>query len=88
MNKTKPVIGTIYRHYSDPEKTYEILHIARNATNGALCKEVIVYKALYKDKEFGKNAIWVRDIKEFQEVLLYNGKMTNRFEPIVLKTKL
>jgi len=35
---------------------------------------------LYNSKKFGKNAIWIRSIKNFAEKVLINGKKIPRFK--------
>jgi len=42
----------------------------------------VVYRALYHSKEFGKEALWARPLREFQEKVLVNGKKVARFKKI------
>ena len=44
-----------YKHYKG--KFYEVIGIARHSET---LQEFVVYKALYEDKNFGKNALWVQ----------------------------
>ena len=68
-----------YRHYKDKSKVYEVIC---TAIHSETLDEMVVYKALYDSKEFGKNAIWVRPKKMFEETLIIDGKTVKRFELI------
>jgi len=50
------------------------------ARHSETLEEVVVYKALYKDKKFGKNALWVRPKKMFLERVTIGGKKVPRFK--------
>ncbi|GIW62594.1 MAG: hypothetical protein KatS3mg090_0420 [Patescibacteria group bacterium] len=67
----------IYRHYKG--KFYEVIGIARHSET---LEPLVVYRALYDSKEFGKNALWVRPLKMFLEEVEVNGKKVKRFEKI------
>ena len=41
-----PSIGSIYHHFKDPEKHYEVVGIARHTETE---EEMVVYKPLYED---------------------------------------
>jgi hypothetical protein len=43
---------------------------------------MVVYKALYESKDFGKNALWVRPKKMFLETVEINGKKVLRFKKV------
>ncbi len=64
-----------YQHYKG--NYYEVLFVARHSET---TEEMIVYRALYDSKEFGKNAIWVRPSKMFCENVLVDGKEIPRFK--------
>ena len=51
----KTIISGIYQHYKG--KLYEVLGVCRHTET---LEEMVVYKALYDDPEFGKQALWVR----------------------------
>jgi len=69
--------GQKYKHYKG--NFYEILDIARDSDS---LEEVVVYRGLYEDKEFGKNPLWVRPKKEFLEKVVWQGKEVDRFTKI------
>ncbi len=71
MQKIRP---GIYRHYKG--KDYEVIGVARHSET---LEELAVYRALYSSKEFGKNALWVRPKKIFQETVIVDGKKMPRF---------
>ena len=67
-----------YQHYKG--KFYEVIGIARHSET---LEELVVYRALYNTKEFGKNAIWVRPKKMFLETVTVKGKEVPRFAKII-----
>jgi hypothetical protein len=66
-----------YQHFKG--KFYEVIGVARHSETG---EELIVYKALYEDEKFGKNALWARPKKMFFETVVVNGKEVPRFKYI------
>ena len=60
----------LYQHYKGQE--YEVLGVCRHSET---LEEMIVYRALYSD--YG---LWVRPKALFEEVILYKGKKTPRFQ--------
>ncbi|MBT4824898.1 DUF1653 domain-containing protein [Candidatus Woesearchaeota archaeon] len=64
-----------YKHYKG--KFYDVLEIGRDADT---LEEFIVYKALYEDPEFGKNALWVRKKESFLKQKIKEGKKVIRYE--------
>lgn len=64
-----------YKHYKG--MICEVIGIAHHSET---LEEMVVYKDLSDDKEFGKNAIWVRPIKMFLEKVLVDGKEIPRFK--------
>ncbi len=64
-----------YQHYKG--KFYEVIGIARHSET---LEELVVYRALYESKEFGKDALWVRPKKMFLENVVINGKEVPRFK--------
>lgn len=67
--------GETYTHYRNG-KAYVILAIGRNRDTE---EEVVVYEAQYDDAVFGKNAVWVRTLKEFEVVVEKEGERVPRF---------
>ncbi len=63
-----------YQHYKG--NFYELQGIGRHSET---LEELAIYKALYNSPEFGKNAIWVRPLKMFQEEVEWEGKKVPRF---------
>jgi len=64
-----------YQHYKG--KFYEVIGVARHSET---LEELVVYRALYDSKEFGKNALWVRPKKMFFESVIVDGKKVSRFK--------
>jgi len=64
-----------YQHFKG--KMYEVIGIARHSET---LEEVIVYRALYDSKEFGKNALWIRPKKMFLENVVIDRKEVPRFK--------
>ena len=64
-----------YLHYKG--KMYEVIGVARHSET---LEELVVYRALYDSKEFGKNALWVRPKKMFLENVVVNGKEVPRIK--------
>ncbi|MFA6088267.1 MAG: DUF1653 domain-containing protein [Candidatus Woesearchaeota archaeon] len=71
MAKVKP---GIYKHFKG--NLYEVIGTAHHSET---LEELVVYKALYENKDFGTNALWVRPLKMFLEKVEFNGKKVNRF---------
>jgi hypothetical protein len=67
----------IYRHYKG--RTYKVIGTARQSET---LEELVIYKALYTSKEFGKNALWARPKKMFLEKITFEGKRIPRFKYI------
>jgi hypothetical protein len=65
-----------YRHFKG--KMYEVIGVAKHSET---LEDYVVYKALY-DSEFGKNALWVRPLKMFEEKVKVGDKEVSRFERI------
>lgn len=42
--------------------------------------EMVIYRALYNSKEFGKNALWARPKKMFLEKVKIGSKKISRFK--------
>jgi hypothetical protein len=63
-----------YQHFKG--NFYDVIGIARNSETR---EEVVVYKALYSDREFGDNSLWVRPKKMFLEKVVHEGKEIPRF---------
>jgi hypothetical protein len=70
-------IGAIYKHYKG--NNYEVIGLARHSET---LEELVVYKALYESKEFGKDSLWVRSREMFLENIFIDGKEIERFEKI------
>lgn len=72
MNELK--IGK-YQHYKG--NFYELVGVARHSET---LEEMVVYRALYESKDFGKNALWVRPKAMFMENVVIDGKEMPRFK--------
>lgn len=65
----------IYEHYKG--NLYDVIgEIWHSETK----EKLVLYRALYNDKEFGKTALWVRPKKMFLEKVLIKGKKISRFK--------
>jgi len=64
-----------YRHYKG--KFYRVVGTAHHSETR---EPLVVYIALYDDKEFGNNSLWVRPLKMFTENVTVEGKSVPRFE--------
>ncbi len=62
-------IGGIYRHYKNKE--YKVLALA---THTETLEKMVVYQALY-----GEEAVWVRPLAMFMEMVEIDGKKIPRF---------
>ncbi len=71
---TKIKLGK-YKHFKGGE--YEVIGLAKDSET---LEELVIYKAMYDSKKFGKNAFWVRPKKMFLEKVIVNGKEIPRFE--------
>jgi hypothetical protein len=71
----KLVIGGTYQHYKG--SLYKLLHLGKLEKN---LEEVVIYQALYDSKEFGNNAIWVKEKSNFLEEVEFNGELIPRFK--------
>ena len=71
----KAEIGKYYRHYKNGE-TYLVVAIGRDSDT---LEELVVYEGQYDSKEFGKNPVWTRSRKEFEEKVIFDGKKVPRF---------
>lgn len=71
------ILPGIYEHYKG--NRYKVIGMAHHSET---LEELVVYRALYNSKEFGKNAIWVRPAKMFLEQIEINGKTLPRFKKI------
>jgi len=64
-----------YQHYKG--NFYEVLGVARHSET---LEELVVYKALYTSKEFGRGSLWVRPKAIFLGKVEVNGKKVPRFK--------
>jgi hypothetical protein len=64
-----------YQHYKG--NYYEFIGVARHSET---LEELVIYRALYESKEFGKDALWARPKKMFQETVSFEGKTVPRFK--------
>ncbi len=71
-NKVRP---GVYKHFKG--KLYEVIGIARHSET---LEEFVVYRALYYDERFGKDALWVRPKEMFLEHVIVDGKELPRFK--------
>jgi len=67
-----------YLHYKGNK--YEVIGVAKHSETH---EDLVVYRALYDSKEFGKSALWVRPKKMFLEKVVVDGKEVPRFSSMV-----
>jgi cyclomaltodextrinase len=72
MEKAKP--GK-YRNFKGG--LYEVIGTAWHSDT---LGQMVIYRALYDSKEFGKNALWARPLENFLEKVTVNGKEIPRFK--------
>lgn len=58
-----------YRHYKN--KLYQVIDIA---THSETMEKLVLYKPLY-----GESKLWVRPLEMFNEEILFDGKLVQRF---------
>ena len=68
-------VGGVYRHYKRGG-TYEVIGLGMNSETD---EPVVIYKALYADKEFPIGQLWVRTIASFTSEVEHGGKSVPRF---------
>lgn len=64
-----------YRHYKG--KFYQVID---TAIHSETLERMVVYRALYESKDFGKDQLWVRPEKMFSEKVIVEGKEVPRFQ--------
>ena len=67
----------LYEHYQG--NVYKVLAVGRSSET---LEPLVVYQAQYESKKFGKNAVWVRPLSMFQEVVTHKGMQVPRFRKI------
>lgn len=67
-----------YKHYKG--NFYQVLGVVIHSET---LEELVLYKALYESKDFGKDALWVRPLKMFKEKIIVNGKKIPRFKHLI-----
>jgi hypothetical protein len=65
-----------YKHYKG--KRYEVIGVAHHSET---LEELVVYKALYDSPDFGRDALWVRPRRMFEEQVEVGGTLVPRFRP-------
>ena len=65
----------IYQHYKGG--LVEVIAVAHHSET---LEEMVVYKALYECRTFGKGSVWVRPIKMFLEDVKVDGVKVSRFK--------
>jgi hypothetical protein len=64
-----------YQHYKG--KLYEVVGVAHHSET---LDPLVVYKAMYHSPDFGENALWVRPLNMFTELVDINGEQVPRFK--------
>lgn len=70
----KKIKKGLYRHYKGND--YEVLGTAKHSES---LDDLVVYKALYENKDFGKNSLWARPYVMFHENVIIDNKPHPRF---------
>lgn len=63
-----------YQHYKG--NFYEVIGVGRHSET---MEELVIYRALYDSKEFGKDVLWVRPKAMFLEEVEVQGERVKRF---------
>jgi len=66
-----------YKHFKGG-----IVEVVSVAHHSETLEEMVVYKALYECRDFGKGSMWVRPKKMFLETVIVNGEDVSRFMPV------
>tara|TARA_B100000745_G_scaffold244038_1_gene166291 strand:- start:1597 stop:1818 length:222 start_codon:yes stop_codon:yes gene_type:complete len=66
-----------YRHFKGGE--YEVIGIGRHSET---LEELVFYRALYENKDFGAHSLWVRPVTLFTEKVVHNDEEVSRFKKI------
>lgn len=66
-----------YRHFKGKE--YEVIGIGNHSET---LEKMVIYRALYESKDFGKDTIWIRPYEMFVGTKNIEGKEVKRFEYI------
>lgn len=65
--------------HSKSGKEYEVIGVARHSED---LGELVIYKALYESKEFGRDQLWARPKENFEEIIEMKGEKIPRFKYI------
>ena len=79
-----PQKGYYYHYKHDPKSeinnyAYEVIGVAKNTENDSY---EVIYRPLYKGKNFGVAEFWARPLEMFMEDVELNGKVVKRFTKI------
>lgn len=79
MKKSKPetITSGRYKHYKGGE--VEVLFVAYHTET---VEPLVIYRALYDCRTFGKGSLWARPLSMFKGWLEIEGKKKKRFEKI------
>lgn len=66
----------IFKHYKG--KHYRVLHIAQHTET---TEKLVIYEQLYEN-QYPYGYVWYRPYDMFNETIIYNNKLVNRFEKI------
>lgn len=70
---TEGIQTGLYKHFKG--KNYEVMGLSEWDS-----ELVVVYKALYKDPEYGKNSLWMRPKEMFDGYKEQDGEKIKRFQ--------
>jgi len=65
----------IYQHFKG--KRYELIGVGRDCET---LEEVVIYRGLYDDPDYGKNPIWVRPKTSFLQKVKVGKRLVPRFK--------